>query len=304
MNRARELILVIVAGLALVVPAGCRRSVASPVRYSASNVAVLRTALGSTTAAAAEATAAAQPTGWGTLKGVFKMVGTPPSPAQINITSDHAVCRPGNRPVYSGDIKVDPSGGIANVVIYLETKYPDGDPAWEHARYAALPKEVEFDQKQCVFLTHVFAIRTSQVLKVLNSDPVGHNTKLEGGGNALPGNSTVPAGASSIYVPGGEAAEPFKVICNIHPWMAAWGIVRKNPYFAVTDEKGAFELADLPAGVPLKFRLWHERTQFIRDATTSGTVDKLGKGRLELKLAGGEQRALELSIPAAAFGGN
>jgi hypothetical protein len=304
-KRASEILLLTVAGLALVAPAGCQRSVASPVRYSAGNVAVLRTALGSTGAAAtAEAAVTAEPTGWGTLKGVFKMVGTPPSPAQVNITSDHAVCMPGNKPVYSNDIKVDPSGGIANVVVYLETKYPDGDPKWEHAQFASLPGEVEFDQKSCVFLTHVFAIRTSQVLKVLNSDPVGHNTKLEGGGGALPGNFTVPAGASAMYSPGGESAEPFKVSCSIHPWMAAYGIVRKNPYFAVTNEKGEFELANLPAGVPLKFRLWHERTLFIRDATTTGTVDKLGKGRLELKLANDEQRALELSIPAAAFGGN
>ena len=153
-------------------------------------------------------------------------------------------------------------------------------------------------------MTHVFAIRTSQVLKVLNSDPVGHNTKLEGGGNALPGNFTVPAGAGAIYSPGGESAEPFKVGCSIHPWMAAYGVVRQNPYFAVTNEKGEFEVANLPAGVPLKFRLWHERTLFIRDATATGTVDKLGKGRLELKLANDEQRALELSVPAAAFGGN
>ena len=130
MKRARELLLLAVVGLAFVAPAGCQRSVASPVRYSAGNVAVLRTALGGTgNAAATEAVATAQPTGWGTLKGVFKMVGTPPSPAQLNVSGDdHAICTPGGKPVYSNDIKVDPSGGIANVVVYLETKYPEGRP--------------------------------------------------------------------------------------------------------------------------------------------------------------------------------
>jgi hypothetical protein len=293
------------AGLVAVLPAGCQRPVASPVSYSTSNVAVLRTALGGdANAAGATAAVAAVPTGWGTLKGVFKMAGNPPAPSVISVTSDHAICMPGNKPVYANDIKVDPSGGIANVVVYLETKYPGGDAKWEHPQYASPPAQVEFDQKNCVFLTHVFAIRTTQVLKVLNSDPVGHNTKLEGGGDALPGNSTVPAGASATYSPGGEATEPFKVSCSIHPWMAAYGIVRKNPYFAVTNERGEFELANLPAGVPLKFRLWHERTLFIKDATATDAVDKLGKGRLELKLANDEQRALELSVPAAAFGGN
>lgn len=273
--------------------------------YSAGNVAVLRTALGgNAAAAAASAIPTAEPTGWATLKGVFKLVGTPPSSAPLNITSDHAVCMPGGKPVYAGDIRVDPSGGIANVVMYLETKYPDGDPKWEHAQYAALPKEVVFDQKSCVFLTHVFSMRTAQTLKVLNSDPVGHNTKLEGSGDARPDNFTVAAGANALYLPGGEATEPFKVGCNIHPWMSAYGIVRKSPYVVVTNDKGEFELANLPSGVPLKFRLWHERTLFIKDATTTGKVDKLGRGRLELKLENDEQRALELTIPAAAFGGS
>jgi hypothetical protein len=304
-NYLRYWSLPLLAGVALLAPAGCRRPVARPVRYSAGNVAVLRTALGGKAGGEATASAAptAEPTGWATLRGVFKVDGAPPSPSPLNITSDHAVCMPGNKPVYASDIKVDSSGGIANVVVYLETKYPDGDANWEHPQFAALPKEVEFDQKSCVFLTHVFAIRSSQLLKVLNSDPVGHNTKLEGGGKALPGNFTVPAGASAIYSPVGESDEPFKVSCSIHPWMAAYGLVRKSPYFAVTNDKGEFELANLPAGVPLKFRLWHERTQFIRDAKTTGTVDKLGGGRLQLKLANDEQRSLELSISAKSLGG-
>src|SRR5262245_61485882 len=94
-NSVRFVVPLGLAGLALVLPAGGERPVASPVRYSVSNVAVLRTALGGKANAAAETTAVAEPTGWGTLKGAFKIVGTPPSPSQINITSDHAVCMPG-----------------------------------------------------------------------------------------------------------------------------------------------------------------------------------------------------------------
>jgi hypothetical protein len=300
--------LILLLAAAAVLGAGCRRPLADSTSYSESNVALLRTALGGDKVAAATTIAAAEPTGWATLKGVFKINGSPPSPVQLAVTSDHAVCAPGGKPVYSNDIVVDPaSGGLGNVVIYLETKYPDGDAKWEHPDYATAAGEVIFDQKNCVFLTHVFAMRTSQALKVLNSDPVGHNTRLEGGGGARPANFTVPAGGSETYVPGGEATEPFKVACSIHPWMAAYGLVRKNPYFAVSQSPGgmqpagAFEIKNLPAGVPLRFRIWQERAQFIRDVKISGQTDKYNKGRMDLKLEPDEARELELTVEASLF---
>jgi hypothetical protein len=153
-----------------------------------------------------------------------------------------------------------------------------------------------------VFLSHVFAMSTTQPMRVLNSDPVGHNTKLEGGGGARPDNFVVAAGGSAQYSPGGESSEPFGVSCNIHPWMSAYCLVRKSPYFAVTNQEGKFEIKNLPAGVPLKFRVWQERTRFIPQVTATGKIDKYSKGRLELKLDNDEQRELELVLDAALLG--
>ena len=301
MKSIRVSILILLAVIAATVPTGCRRALADRVSYSEGNVALLRTALGGDKAAAQVPVALAEPTGWATLKGVFKLNGQAPPPTPIAVSSDHAVCMPGGKAAPGNDIVVDPSGGIANIIVYLETKYPDGDSKWEHADFAAGPKEVIFDQKACIFLTHTFAIRTSQTLKVLNSDPVGHNTKLEGNGNAQPENFNVPAGTSAVYAPRGEANEPFKVACNIHPWMAAYGIVRKSPYFAVTKSGGDFEIPNLPAGVPLRFRVWHERLLSIREVKIDSPNVKFNRGRLDLKLDNDEQRSLQLVVDASLF---
>jgi hypothetical protein len=87
--------------------------------------------------------------------------------------------------------------------------------------------------------------------------------------------------------------------------MAAYGIVRKSPYFAVTDENGQFELKNVPAGVPLEFRIWQEKSRFLGEAEiTGGAFDKFNKGRLNLQLDPDETRELVFVAPAKLFGGN
>ena len=107
MNSVRGRLTLVLAAAAVLI-AGCRRPLADTASYSESNVALLRTALGGDKAAATTSVAAAEPTGWATIKGVFKINGTPPSSAQLSITSDHAVCMPGGKPVFANDIVVDP----------------------------------------------------------------------------------------------------------------------------------------------------------------------------------------------------
>ena len=40
--------------------------------------------------------------------------------------------------------------------------------------------------------------------------------------------------------------------------MTAYLLPRKNGYFAITDADGNFEIANVPAGEPLEFQVWHE----------------------------------------------
>jgi hypothetical protein len=295
--------------IAAQVVAGCARPLPPAERVQKSNVEILRVSFGGGAAESSTGSgatiAAAEPIGWATLKGTFKLNGTPPPRPPLRIEKDQEVCAPGGRPVLSEELVVDSATqGIKDVVIYLVTpaKFPVGDSKWEHPDYAAAREAtLEFDQKNCVFLTHMFVMRSKQKLKILNSDPVGHNTKIDGTGRAAQINATIPAHSPTMYEPGGEAAEPFGVSCAIHPWMSARMIVRDSPYFAVTKADGSFEIANVPAGVPLEFRVWQERSKFLQDVQVNGKQEKWSKGRLKLTLQPDEQKALDVVVDGSAF---
>jgi len=295
----------LLAGICMAV--GCARHLPPAERVVLTNVNALRTEFGRGAAeAAGPAAAVAEPTGWATLKGSFKLNGSVPDRPPLTIDKDQAICAPGGRAVLSETLVVDSATqGIKDIVIYLATpgKFPAGDPKWEHPSYAEKRQAtLEFDQKNCVFLTHTLAMRSTQKLKILNSDPVGHNTKIEGTGKAAQINATIPAGANVMYEPGGEAQEPFGVACSIHPWMSARMIVRDSPYFAVTKADGSFEIPNVPAGVPLEFRVWQERAKFLQgDMKVNGNTEKWNKGRIKLTLQPDEQKTLDVVVDVPVF---
>lgn len=247
------------------------------------------------------AVAAADPTGFATIRGVFAVNGTPPQMAQLAVTGgDTNVCAPGGNVPLAEDVVVN-DGKLANVLVYLDTSIP---LEWEHEQYVAtrdavLKGEEGFDQKACIFLSHVFAMRSSQTVEIINSDPVGHNTNIQPVKGAQPSNNTLPANSSAMYSPGGEAPSPFPVTCSIHPWMKAWMITRDNPYFAVTKPDGSFEIPNVPAGVPLTFRVWQERPGFLQNVTLNGAATKWSKGRFKVTLNPGEDVELNVAVDAA-----
>ena len=305
--RDRQLFLAAMTLALLTLESGCARHLPPAERVKTTNVVALRSAFGGgASEAATTAVVVADPTGWATLKGTFKLNGTPPAATPLSITKDHEVCAPGGKQVLSEDLVVDSAtSGIRDVLIYLTspTKFPVGDPKWEHPDYAAKANAVlDYDQKNCVFLTHMFAMRSKQKARVLNSDPVGHNTNIQASGKAASINATIPSGSSTTYEPGGESPEPFNVSCAIHPWMLAKMVVRDSPYFAVTKADGTFEIPNVPAGVPLEFRVWQERAKFLQDVTVDGKAEKWSKGRMKVTLQPGEPKTIEVVVDASTFG--
>jgi hypothetical protein len=235
---------------------------------------------------------------------VFKVNGSPPAATPLSTAVTHAdaqVCAPGGKPPVSEDVVVGSDGGLSGVAIFLNTRIPTDDPKWVNESYNALRgAEVPFDQRHCMFTSHVAAMWTAQQLKVLNSDPVGHNTKISGGSNSF--NETIGAGGATIYKPSGEERVPAAVSCSIHPWMSAYLLPRDNPYFAVTKENGEFEIANIPAGVELEFRVWQPKLGFVdADVDVNGQSQKIAKGRVKLTLSDGETREFNVNMDAGVF---
>ncbi len=254
----------------------------------------LRATLVSASTGSTETAAAPTGTGWGTLKGRFTFAGTPGAPKPLVADKDTEVCSKAGMKLLDRSLLVDPSTkGLANVVVFARKTGRVKDPV------PTVP--VVFDQKQCEFLSPVFAARVGQPIDVKNSDPIGHNTNIAGSDF----NQLIPAGGGTTYAPKAETGMPTMVTCNVHPWMKAYMVFRKDGYVAVSSADGTFTIPDLPAGEPLEFQVWHERSTGPNGALglEKPELKWTPKGRFQITLEPDAVKDLgTLEVPASAIG--
>jgi plastocyanin len=225
-------------------------------------------------------TAAAQQ--WGNLTGRFVYDGAPPAPAPLTITKNIELC--GKFKLVNETITVGKDGGIKNVAALLYLS--EGETAPTHESYAeAFKLPVELDNKNCRFEPHVATIRVGQQLLIKNSDPEGHNSKLDSFAN-VPINPIIPAGASVEHKFDVAERFPVNVSCAIHPWMNAQLYVTDHPYAAISGEDGTFTIKNLPVG-KWTFLFRHE-TGYVQDVNWKGDTTKWNKGRVELEIKPGD----------------
>jgi plastocyanin len=298
-NRSSYTGFVPIAAVAAAMLGGCNQRVAlGPVPDA--SAAAIREAFASKQAAGGEK-AAVKPTGtgWATLRGQFVFDGTPPEPQPYSVTKEPEVCTIGGKAPLQETLVVDSgSKGIKNVVVFLR------DASRVHESAAAKKDTVEFDQKHCVFLTHVVGVTVGETVSIKNSDPIGHNTNIVGTGF----NPTVPAGGSVPYPVQKEVSVPNQVKCGIHPWMTAYMLQRKNGYYAVTDTQGNFEIPNVPAGEQLQFQVWHESGTAAGSGLLGTTPDAKdvkwdNRGRITVTLQPDEKKELKVVVPAKSFHG-
>ena len=293
------LAVVSVAGLA-----GCDQRVSKSPFASKERAAlyreVLNTGVSSDTETSATTVEQLSPTGYATLRGQFTIQGDSPANPRIQNIKEPAICAPGGIAVYDHQLDVnEQNGGIANVLIYV-TKMPD---EWVHeSKMPETAAEVIFDQKQCVFLTRVATMHVGQTLKVLNNDPTGHNTKLATRKNPM-FDKIISSKGSAKWTPSRAEREPVPISCAIHPWMQGWLMVNNNPYYAVTEPDGSFEIPYVPAGVPVEFRVWQERSGFLQNVTVNGSdkLEKWSKGRFKLTLEPDTPHEMDVVVDASQF---
>lgn len=198
---------------------------------------------------------------YGTITGQLLLDGDIPEPkvlvAARAAVNDPAVCAAAN--ILSDELIVDAgTKGIANTFVYLRKAGKVHPKLKESAT-----KEIVFDQKGCRFIPHALFARTDQVVIVKSNDPCSHNTR------------TVPLSnqpVNFLLTPNDRVGRelknkvpeklPFEVQCNVHAWMKAYWLILDHPYAAVSDEKGKFLIADLPAGEH-ELVIWHEKPGYI-----------------------------------------
>jgi plastocyanin len=130
------------------------------------------------------------------------------------------------------------------------------------------PKEnPHMSQKGMVFLPHILPVLKGSTVDFTNDDTVDHNV-FSPPGSATPFNL-------GIYGTGVKKTQTFNhlgevpLLCSIHPEMSAFVVVLQNPYFALTDNTGAFEIKNVPAGT-YRLKIWDEK---IKGAAQQVTVE-------------------------------
>lgn len=186
--------------------------------------------------------------GGASVKGTVKFDGKAPLLRPIDMTGADPKCGALHKEAIKPEtVVVNGNGTLRYVLIYVKAG----------AKAAEAPEgDVLLDQKGCMYAPHVIGVQKGQTLRIKTSDPTAHN--VHGFGKKT-FNVSQPEGAADVTVKmKKDEYPPFKVKCDIHPWMEAWVGVFEHPYFAVTGEDGSFTLKGLPAG---KYTIgaWHEK---------------------------------------------
>ncbi len=180
-----------------------------------------------------------------------------------------------------GTVKVKGLRSPTNVLVYL-TKAPSGSMDLSKTNFV-------MDQRNLEFIPHVLPVLVGSTVQFPNNDQVDHNifsmsrTKKFNLGSYKPGDSK----AVLFDKPG-----IVEIRCDVHAEMAAYILVMKNPYFAVTDKNGHFEILDSSyfkqAGLkgatdllPGKYliKTWHEKLKSQKKA-----IVVAGNGEVTIQL--------------------
>jgi hypothetical protein len=210
--------------------------------------------------------------GGASVAGVVKFQGTAAKPTRIDMSADPFCAKAHSSPPSTEDLQVGAKGGVENVVVYIS----DGLGA---TTFPVPDQPAVMEQKGCQYKPHVLAMRAGQKLSVINSDATTHNI------HPMPNNNrewnvSQPHGVPVEQVFAREEIA-ISVKCNVHPWMRSYIAVIKNPYFAVTDSNGNFDLRDLPPG-SYTLQAWHE---------------KLGSKMQKITIGPGEARTVDFVFP-------
>lgn len=184
----------------------------------------------------------------GTITGTVKWSGPEPHISRFPITKDPQICDPESQK--TADLErliIGSNGGVANAVIYLKD-ISKGKPL-------EIPEARRFlDQRRCHYEPHILIVAENSNLNMKSSDATLHTIHMEG---AATYNLPFPFAGQVIARPM-PAAGLATLRCNGgHVWMNAEMFVVTHPYYAVTDEKGYFELKDVPPG-EYELVAWHE----------------------------------------------
>jgi plastocyanin len=160
------------------------------------------------------------------------------------------------------------SGPVVDAVVLIDTPAEGLAPGAPHA---------VIRQRDGKFSPHVLAVPAGTTVDFPNDDPVLHNV-----GSSSPAKrfdlGMYPQGETKSVT--FDAPGVVEIRCNVHPDMSAFVVVHASPHAAVTDARGAYTIAGIPAG-RYPVRVWHGA---LAERPTTVTVTAGGVQALDLRL--------------------
>jgi len=201
----------------------------------------------------------------GVIKGHVHLSGKLPGNSVIRMGVDPK-CSEMNKgkQVVQETVKATIDGSLANVFVRLEGAFPA----------TPVPKTpVTIDQRSCVYSPRIAGVRVGQTLEIRNDDNLLHNVHSVSNHDNQFNFGQAKAGVVDSFKMKNEEVM-IRLGCDVHRWMIAYVGVVTNPYFAVSDATGSFEIKNVPAGT-YTIDAWHERYGPLKKSvkvTAGGTV--------------------------------
>jgi len=130
------------------------------------------------------------------------------------------------------------------------------------------PQKRMIDQRNLKFIPTVVAVMVGESVDFPNNDKSWHNVYSKGGANDFD---------LGLYPPGKIRSKKFdkpgvsRILCNAHPDMEAFVVVKDHPFFSVTDNRGNYQIENVPLG-KVRVQTWYpnlevrsETVEIVRD---------------------------------------
>ena len=190
------------------------------------------------------------------LQGMVTFQGTAPAPKEFELRRypDLVFCgalSDGDGHRFLKEVNVGQGGGLKDVVVVVEGVQRGKPFTFTNAQIEA---------NVCQFLPFVTVVSDKRQLSVTNRDPVSHDIQGyaydQAGVDIVLHRPSLKSTGTTDIVHLVKGRKVFTMQCGMHPYMQNWGYAIDNPYYAVTDQNGAFSIGDLPPGT-YRVKVWH-----------------------------------------------
>ena len=133
------------------------------------------------------------------------------------------------------------------------------------------PQRKIIDQRNLKFIPTVVAITVGATVDFPNNDKAWHNVYSKGGANDFD---------LGLYPPGKSRSKKFDkagvspILCNAHPNMEAFVVVKDHPFFSTADSRGNYEIKNIPVG-KVRVEVWYPNLEI-----TSAAVEIVRDGEV------------------------